>query len=64
MTAAGASERDGRWAYFGGQVLSGQTMKYATEMVIFRAIAGSLIGDLLWLMTIGFVFAIVTGVVH
>ncbi len=39
-------------------------MKQATETTIFGSGSRSLIGDLLWLTTIAFVFAIVTGMVH
>ncbi len=35
-----------------------------TETIILRSSFGSLMGDLLWLATIAFVFAIITGVVH
>jgi hypothetical protein len=39
-------------------------MKHATKTIIGGSISRSLIGDLLWLGTIAFVFAILTGVVH
>ncbi len=39
-------------------------MKQATETAIFGSGSRSLIGDLLWLATIAFVFAILTGAVH
>jgi hypothetical protein len=39
-------------------------MKHATETNILRSSSRSLIGDLLWLGTITFVFAILTGVVY
>jgi hypothetical protein len=35
-----------------------------TETIILRSSFGSLMGDLLWLATIAFVVAIITGVVH
>jgi hypothetical protein len=39
-------------------------MKRATKTNILRSSSRSLVGDLLWLATIAFVFAILTGVVH
>jgi hypothetical protein len=46
-----------------GKALSGdEPLKPAISTIILRS--RSLIGDLLWLTTIGFVFAILTGVVH
>jgi len=39
-------------------------MKEAIETIILRSSSGSLVGDLLWLATSAFVFAIITGVVH
>jgi len=39
-------------------------MKHATGTTILRSSFRSLVGDLLWLGTITFVFAILTGVVH
>jgi hypothetical protein len=47
-----------------GQVLPGDNMKHATKTIVGGLSSRSLIGDLLWLGTIAFVFTILTGVVH
>jgi hypothetical protein len=39
-------------------------MKHASETNILRSSSRSLVGDLVWVGTIAFVFAILTGVVH
>jgi hypothetical protein len=39
-------------------------MKHAAKTIIGGWSSRSLVGDLLWLGTIAFVFAILTGVVH
>jgi len=39
-------------------------MKHATATAFRRLNSGALIGGLLWLATIAFVFAILTGLVH
>jgi len=39
-------------------------MKEAIETIILHSSSGSLMGDLLWLATIAFVFAIITGEIH
>jgi hypothetical protein len=39
-------------------------MKHATKTIVGGLSSRSLIGDLLWLGTIAFVFMILTGVVH
>jgi hypothetical protein len=62
---SGTTQRGRRWrSLLGTTPYRGTTMKHATGTTILRSSYRSLVGDLLWLATIAFVFAILTGIVQ